>query len=58
MGSLRSLYLLSDLFTYLLIYLFFIFGDKVSLSTPGCPRTGSVDLAPPASTSQFLGLKA
>jgi hypothetical protein len=40
------------------------FGDRVSLYSPGCPRTHSVDQAglklrnPPASASQVLGLKA
>jgi hypothetical protein len=40
------------------------FRDRVSLCSPGCPRTHSVDQAglelgnPPASASQVLGLKA
>jgi hypothetical protein len=40
------------------------YGDKVSLCSPGCPGTHSVDQAglklrnPPASASQVLGLKA
>jgi hypothetical protein len=44
------------------IHLFF-FQDRVSLYSPGCPRTHSVDQAglelrnPPASASQVLGLK-
>jgi hypothetical protein len=42
----------------------FAFQDRVSLCTPGCPGTHSVDQAglelrnPPASASQVLGLKA
>jgi hypothetical protein len=49
------------LFIYLFIYLF---GDRVSLCSPGCPGTRSVDQAGlklrnlPASASQVLGLKA
>jgi hypothetical protein len=41
-----------------------LFGDRVSLCSPGCPGTHSVDQAdlklrnPPAATSQALGLKA
>jgi hypothetical protein len=44
--------------------LFFVFRDKVSLYSPGCPETHSVDQAglklrnSPASASQVLGLKA
>jgi hypothetical protein len=40
----------------------FVFRDKVSLYSPGCPRTHFVDQAgfelrnPPASASQVLGL--
>jgi hypothetical protein len=54
-------------FTYLLFsfYLFIlVFRDRVSLCSPGCPGTHSVDQAglklrnPPASASQVLGLKA
>jgi hypothetical protein len=43
--------------------LYFVFQDRVSLCSPGCPRTHSVDQAglelrnPPASASQVLGLK-
>jgi hypothetical protein len=46
------------------IYKIFVFGDRVSLYSPGCPGTHSVDQAglklrnPPASASQVLGLKA
>jgi hypothetical protein len=42
----------------------FVFWDRVSLCSPGCPGTHSVDQAglelrsPPASASQVLGLKA
>jgi hypothetical protein len=45
-------------------WLFFFFRDRVSLYSPGCPRTHFVDQAglelrnPPASASQVLGLKA
>jgi hypothetical protein len=41
-----------------------VFQDRVSLCSPGCPGTHSVDQAgldlrnPPASASQVLGLKA
>jgi hypothetical protein len=43
---------------------FWIFQDRVSLCSPGCPETHSVDQAglelrnPPASASEVLGLKA
>jgi hypothetical protein len=43
--------------------LFVCFRDRVSLCSPGCPGTHSVDQAglelrnPPASASQVLGLK-
>jgi hypothetical protein len=47
------------------IYFFFlVFRDRVSLCSPGFPRTHFVDQAglelrnPPASASQVLGLKA
>jgi hypothetical protein len=42
----------------------FVFQDRVSLCSPGCPGTHSVDQTglklrnPPASASQVLGLKA
>jgi hypothetical protein len=45
-------------------FLFFFFRDRVSLYSPGCPGTHSVDQAglkfrnPPASASQVLALKA
>jgi hypothetical protein len=50
-------------FIYLFIY-FLVFRDRVSLCSPGCPGTNSVDQAglelrsPPASASRVLGLKA
>jgi hypothetical protein len=46
------------------VFWFLVFGDRVSLCSPGCPGTHSVDQAglelrdPPASASQVLGLKA
>ena len=61
------------LFIYLFIYfigffvcLFFVLRDRVSLYSPGCPGTHSVDqaglelrnLPASTSTSQVLGLKA
>jgi hypothetical protein len=48
----------------LLLLLLLVFQDRVSLCTPGCPRTHCVDQAglelrnPPASASQVLGLQA
>ena len=48
----------------LLLLLLLLFRDRVSLYSPGCPGTHSVDQAgfelrnPPASASQILGLKA
>jgi hypothetical protein len=48
----------------LLFFLFFVFQDRVSLCSPGCPGTHSVDQAvlelrnPCASASRVLGLKA
>jgi hypothetical protein len=50
------------MFTYLFIYLFLFFQDRVSYS-PGCPGTHSIDQAhlklrdPAASTPQVLELK-
>jgi hypothetical protein len=52
------------LFVCLFVCFFFVFRDRVSLCSPGCPGTHSVDQAglelrnPPASASQVLGLKA
>jgi hypothetical protein len=46
------------------LFLFLFFKGRVSLCSPGCPGTHSVDQAglklrnPPASASQVLGLKA
>ena len=52
-------------FILLLVFLFvLVFGDRVSLCSPGCPGTHSVDQAGlklrnlPVSASQVLGLKA
>jgi hypothetical protein len=51
-------------FGLVLFGLVWFFRDRVSLSSPGCPGTHSVDQAglklrnPPASSSQVLGLKA
>ena len=48
----------------LLSSVFFFFLDRVSLYSPGCPRSHFVDQAglelrsPPATASQVLGLKA
>jgi hypothetical protein len=45
------------------LFCFSVFQDRVSLCSPGCPGTHSVDQAslelrnPPASASQVLGLK-
>jgi hypothetical protein len=56
----RVIHSLLSLFTHT----FFFFRNRVSLCSPGCPRTHSVDQAglelrnPPASASQVLGLKA
>jgi len=50
-------------FLFLFFVLFVCFQDRVSLCSPGCPRTHSVDQAglelrnPPASASRVLGLK-
>jgi hypothetical protein len=50
--------------TFFFFFFFWFFGDRVSLSSPRCPGTHSVDQAgfklrnPPASASQVLGLKA
>jgi hypothetical protein len=54
----------SFLFVCLFVCLFFVFRDGVSLYSPGCPGTHSVDQAglklrnSPASASRVLGLKA
>jgi hypothetical protein len=49
---------------FVFVFVFLVFRDRVSLYSPGCPGTHSVDQAglefrnPPASASQVLGLKA
>jgi hypothetical protein len=59
-----SLPLSSSLSLSLPLSLSLVFLDRVSLYSPGCPGTHSVDQAglelrnPPASASQVLGLKA
>jgi hypothetical protein len=46
------------------LFVCFVFQDRISLCSPGCPGTHSVDQAglelrnPPASASRVLGLKA
>ena len=51
------------LFGFFFFFFFLVFGDRVSLCSPGCPGTHSVDQAGlelrnlPASASQVLGLK-
>jgi hypothetical protein len=51
-------------FKDLFVCLFLVFRERVSLCSPGCPGTHSLDQAglelrdPPASASQVLGLKA
>jgi hypothetical protein len=61
------MYVCMYLFIYLFIYLLvlvLVFRDRVSLYSPGCPGTRSVDQVGlglrnlPASASQVLGLKA
>jgi hypothetical protein len=52
------------LFCFCFFVCLFVFRDRVSLCSPGCPGTHSLDQAglelrnPPASASQVLGLKA
>jgi hypothetical protein len=52
-----------ETYLFLLLFLFFVFRDRVSLYSPGCPGTHFVDEAGlelrnlPASASQVLGLK-
>jgi hypothetical protein len=49
---------------FVVVVVFFVFRDRVSLYSPGCPGTHFVDQAglelrnPPASASRVLGLKA
>jgi hypothetical protein len=51
-------------FVVVVVVLVLVFRDRVSLCSPGCPGTHSVDQAglelrnPPASASQVMGLKA
>jgi hypothetical protein len=51
-------------FVFLLLLLLFVFQDRVSLYSPGCPGTHFVDQAglelrnPTASASRVLGIKA
>jgi hypothetical protein len=51
------------MYTDFFVVVLFFFLDRVSLCSPGCPGTHSVDQAglelrdPPASASQVLGLK-
>jgi hypothetical protein len=51
-------------FVVVVVCFCFFFQDRVSLYSPGCPGTHSVDQAglklrnPPASASRVLGLKA
>jgi hypothetical protein len=57
------LYLNIYLSIYLFVFNYFVFRDRVSLYSPGCSGTHSVDQAglelrnPPASASRVLGLK-
>jgi hypothetical protein len=52
------------LLLFVCLFVLFVFQDRVSLFSPGCPGTHSVDQAGlelrnmPASASQVLGLKA
>jgi hypothetical protein len=51
-------------FLHFILFYYYCFLDRVSLYSPGCPGTHSVDQAglelrnPPASASRVLGLKA
>ena len=57
------LFILCFCFFCFCFFFFLVFRDRVSLCSPGCPGTHSVDQAglelrdPPASASQVLGLK-
>jgi hypothetical protein len=59
-----SIYLCLSIPIFLFLFVCFVFQDRVSLYSPGCPETHFVDQAglelrnPPASASQVLGLKA
>ena len=52
----------SSIFHSFFFFFFLVFGDRVSLCSPGCPVTHFVDQAglelrnPPVSASQVLGL--
>jgi hypothetical protein len=57
-------YIVLDVHIHLFCFCLFVFRDRVSLCSPGCPGTHSVDQAGlelrnlPAFASQVLGLKA
>jgi hypothetical protein len=58
------MWLLQIEFFFVVFFCLFVFRDRVSLCSPGCPGTHFVDQAglelrnPPASASRVLGLKA
>jgi hypothetical protein len=55
---------MASFFFFFFFFFFLVFRDRVSLYSPSCPETHSVDQAdlelrnPPVSASQVLGLKA
>jgi hypothetical protein len=59
-----GLFFVFFVFVFGLVWFGLVFRDRVSLCSPGCPGTHSVDQAglelrnPPASASRVLGLKA
>jgi hypothetical protein len=59
-----SFFVFVFVFVFVLFCFVFVFRDSVSLCSPGCPGTHSIDQAglelrnPPASASRVLGLKA
>jgi hypothetical protein len=61
---LSSHFVFVSVFFFFCFVLFFVFWDRVSLYSPGCPGTHFVDQAglklrnPPVSASRVLGLKA
>jgi hypothetical protein len=63
-SSLSSSHVVRQISFLFFFFLFFVFGDRVSLCSPACPGTHPVDQAglelrnPPASASQVLGLQA
>jgi hypothetical protein len=63
-GWVWSFFFFCIVFCFVLFCCCFCFRDRVSLCSPGCPGTHSVDQAglelrnPPVSASQVLGLKA